>query len=172
MADGTLQLIMSHLKAFISKKVTSRFAVALTTVLILCSGCNRVYKELLAWDCYEDIFFDVGEGDSNVGFTLLHGRWKSYQPTIYPNTENMRTARRLAGCCLLLRFWDRLSVADRQQIIADNTQPNHDSDYEDELKQLVLTKVQIQSNGLKSLTSEQLKFWNKTSGNFGNQSRQ
>lgn len=142
------------------------------TIVVLVGGCNRAYKELLAWDSAEDISFDVQEGDPSIGYGMLYRRWKSFQPTIFPDTESMQIARGHAGCCLLLRFWNRLPTMDRQCIIIESAKPSNGSEFEGELKQLVSIKIQIQLKGIKSLSPEQLKFWNETSGNFGNQSRQ
>lgn len=80
----------------------------------------------------------------------------------------MRTQRTLSGCCLLLRFYDRLSGSDRNQIVDESRAEVNDDDYVTELKALMRIKIQIQSKGALSLTSKQKKLWDEESIHFGN----
>ena len=167
MADGTLQLTMNYLKALVAKKWPPRLGISIVAIFVAVSGCHRAYHEFVASDSVSDIFYDAREPDPEFGFKLLHARWKSFQPMILPNTGDMRSARLLSGCCLLIRFWNRLSDSDRRQIIDASRNEPLDTDYERELKQLMQTRIQIQLHQRTSISKERRAQWDQLNANFG-----
>ena len=165
--------IGQHVKLIQLRKFRSKgLTLALGAVLVMCGGCYRGWQEFSAWDSIEDIFFDARENDPKFGFRLLHSRWQSFKPLLFPNSSNMREARILSGACLVVAYWDQLSESDRRTIIDEACVPDSSlsieyNDFTIERKKITLVKAQIMEKGKASLSPDQRKLWDDLSKNFG-----
>lgn len=158
----------AHSIQFQAKRRSWRWKLGFTlSLLVGFVGLHRGYMEVAAWDSIEDIFFDLAD-NPDVGFRLLHDRWISFQPWIFPNTSVMYEAHQMAGCCLLLRFWGRLTPKERSEILEDARKPWGVSDYTREKQRLIFDKNQIETKGYASLSESERYFWILHSRTFGN----
>ena len=130
-------------------------------------GLVKGWNEFFAYDGVSDIFYDLMENPSD-GYRILHRRWNSYQPGLLRNNSAMFEMRQMAGCCLTLRFWDRLSLADRQTILAEAKDCRDTSPYFRDKQRLSLIKYQIETKGFESLSQGDRDLWVRWSPTFGN----